>query len=155
MGDLIQYSDGESFATGVINYYIGQQDEVDTDRLCIKVQIGGKHTIAVIDTGGYYVICDPELATFLSPLLIDPLGDTKLEIRGVKFHGKLYRLAVILPAKEGSSLEVDSTVFIPELRPEQKWNLPSFLGFHGFLERIRFAVDPDRSLFYFGGLGES
>ncbi|MBN1313812.1 MAG: hypothetical protein JXA42_00015 [Anaerolineales bacterium] len=154
MDDLIQYSDGGSFATGVIGYSIGQQDEVYAGRLCIEVSIGGKRTIAAIDTGGFYVICDPKLGKIISPSLIDPLGDSTLEIRGTKYKGKLYRLAVELLAKEGNNLEVDSTVFIPEMHPEEEWNLPSFLGFQGFLERIRFAVNPDQSLFYFGGLGE-
>jgi len=34
------------------------------------------------------------------------------------------------------------------------WNLPSFMGLSGCLERIRFAVDSATDTFYFGAIDE-
>jgi hypothetical protein len=42
----------------------------------------------------------------------------------------------------------------PDSKPGLLWDLPNFLGLSGFLERIRFAVDPGSNLFYFGALDE-
>ena len=60
-------------------------------------------------------------------------------------HGALYRGLIAIPADEASSLEVDATVF---LSPD--WRGPNFIGYQGLLQRIRFAVDPEENLFYFG-----
>ncbi len=61
------------------------------------------------------------------------------------FQGALYRLPVRIHADEGESLEVEATVF---LSPD--WPGPNFVGYQGLLQRIRFAVDPETNLFYFG-----
>ena len=56
-----------------------------------------------------------------------------------------------LLADEGDSLTVDATAFIPDV--EEYWgDLPTFIGLTGFLERLRFAVDPSTDTFYFGSL---
>ena len=60
-------------------------------------------------------------------------------------HGALYRVAVTIEAEEGESLDVEATVF---LSPD--WRGPNFIGYQGLLQRIRFAVDPETNLFYFG-----
>jgi len=46
-------------------------------------------------------------------------------------------------------------IFEPEvgdlLRPQlADWPGPNFIGYEGLLQRIRFAVDPETNLFYFG-----
>ena len=51
----------------------------------------------------------------------------------------------MLHADEGESLDVEATVF-----QSPDWRGPSFLGYQGLLQRIRFAVDPETNLFYFG-----
>jgi hypothetical protein len=46
---------------------------------------------------------------------------------------------------------VDATAFIPDV--EEYWgDFPCFIGQIGFLERIRYAVDPANDTFYFGQL---
>jgi len=46
---------------------------------------------------------------------------------------------------------VDSiTMFIPQLQSGESWLLANFLGLSGFLERVRFAVDPANCMFYLG-----
>ena len=52
-----------------------------------------------------------------------------------------------LVADEGDSVEVDSTVFVSVNGPAG-----NFIGYTGFLERIRFAIDPQDNAFIFGGL---
>ncbi len=57
---------------------------------------------------------------------------------------------VHIEAIEGESLDVETVAFIPNLPPGEVWPYPDFLGLDGFLNRIRFAVDPEHNLFYFG-----
>jgi len=56
-----------------------------------------------------------------------------------------------LLADVGEDLELQATVFVPDV--EEFWgNFPAFIGLTGFLERIRFAVDPLNNTFYFGSM---
>jgi len=56
-----------------------------------------------------------------------------------------------LLADVGQHLELQATVFVPDA--EELWgDFPSFIGLSGFLERIRFAVDPLTDTFYFGSM---
>jgi hypothetical protein len=156
---LIRFRDDRPFATGATQYFIGQPGDVGSGRLLVKVSVEGQHTTAAVDTGGLYFVCDPELADALSSRLTDPLpmagiGETELTIRGTTYAGELHLLTVELLAIEGRALPVEATVFIPRLRPHQVWHLPSIMGFQGLLDRIRFAVDPNDSFFYFGPLGD-
>lgn len=67
----------------------------------------------------------------------------------MRLEGFIVRLNIKLKAEYGADLDVDSTVFVPEV--EEYWgNFPSFIGLNGFLERIRFAIDPNTDTFYFG-----
>ncbi|NIM13411.1 MAG: hypothetical protein GTO45_14950 [Candidatus Aminicenantes bacterium] len=65
--------------------------------------------------------------------------------------GSLHRINISLLAdqKSGYDLTVESSVFISE-----EWDGPIVLGYRGFLERIRFALDPGvisgEQMFYFG-----
>jgi len=52
--------------------------------------------------------------------------------------------------RQGQDLEIEATVFVPTLPPGETWRHPNFIGLSGFLERIRFAVDPEENAFYFG-----
>jgi hypothetical protein len=49
-------------------------------------------------------------------------------------------------------LDIEATVFIPNLSVDEEWLYPNFIGLDGFLNRIRFAVDPASNLFFFGKL---
>jgi hypothetical protein len=60
-------------------------------------------------------------------------------------HGALYRGPITIPAEEADPLDLEATVF---LSPD--WRGPNFIGYQGLLQRIRFAVDPEVNLFYFG-----
>lgn len=72
-------------------------------------------------------------------------------IRGMRLDGLIFPLNVTLKAEFGEELDVDATVFVPD--SEYLWgDFPSFIGLGGFLERIRFAIDPNMDTFYFGQL---
>ena len=64
-----------------------------------------------------------------------------------RFEGRLYRGTVRILAHRGSTLDLETTFF---LSPD--WPAGNFVGYVGFLDRLRFAVDPLRNLFYFGPL---
>ena len=160
MINLLQFSDGNAFATSVSPFFIGESGQPAAGRLLMEVSIEGLRTLAAIDTGGYYFICHPDLADDLVPFLTDPLpmgekGEARLEIRGRKIKGNLYSLTVELLDIQGDNLRVPATVFIPSLQPEEIWDLPSIIGYQGFLDHFRFGVDPEQTFFYFGPLGET
>jgi hypothetical protein len=55
-----------------------------------------------------------------------------------------------LIADDGDSLRIDATVFVSSDWPRRAG---TFLGYSGLLERIRFAVDPQKNDFFFGPIG--
>ena len=150
---LLQFTDGQSFAQGCCGFlYRPATEQETTPRIILTVQIGGIETQAVVDTGGVYLVCDPEMADGLH---LDPsygVGSASLLIRGQTVSGTLYRLPLALVPQEGRGLEVEVTAFVPRLQPNESWNLPSFMGLSGCLERLRFAVDPATDTFYFGAI---
>jgi hypothetical protein len=50
-------------------------------------------------------------------------------------------------ADEGESTEVEATFFV-----SKDWIGPTFLGYSGFLDRIRIAIDPSSDSVFFGPL---
>ncbi len=53
-------------------------------------------------------------------------------------------MTIRLIAEQAESLNIDASVFVAE-----DWQLGKFLGYTGFLERFRFAIDPGTNTFYF------
>jgi hypothetical protein len=60
-------------------------------------------------------------------------------------QGKLVRVTAELVAEEGTSVQLESTVFVSD-----DWPAGTFIGYYGLLERVRFAVDPEQNQFHFG-----
>lgn len=85
------------------------------------------------------------MAQTLARSFIPLQGQVSLSTRLGVVRGALYRGVVTIPADEGDSLDVEATVFV-----SPDWQGPSFVGYQGLLQRIRFAVDPEMNLFYFG-----
>ena len=57
-----------------------------------------------------------------------------------------------LLAEQGEGLTAAATVFIPRLSLGDTWGTkPNFVGL-SLLNNVRYAVDPDESIFYFGTL---
>ena len=150
---ILQFADGRPFTTGACSYWDQPtSDRTETPRVIVTIWIGGSQTQAAVDTGGVYLVCDPEILDLLSLNSSTSLGVANLIIRGYKYTGHLQRLAITMLAEEGESLELEVTAFIPRLDPGQEWRFPSFLGLQGCLEFLRFAVDPGANVFYFGRL---
>ena len=120
----------------------------------LRLQNVRYQVLAVVDTGTPWCILDPEIAERVHvSQRAEFLFEDTLRIRGDKFHGKLFRMGMSLQIEQGQGFEVDATVFVPILLAGQLWPYPNFLGLDGFLERIRFAVDPEERAFYFGPTG--
>ena len=149
---------GESFALGVIGYdYRPATSYETTPRLVLEVEIEGILAEAVVDTGGVYLFCHPEIARRLSLTLAEELSEVQtILFRGVPVHGRLYRLTLTFLADEGEDVTIQTTAFVPDPDEAEHWgDLPCLLGLYGCLERVRFAVDPRTERFYFGPAAEA
>lgn len=143
----------DGFAQGTIRYLDNLPGWIEqVNRIYLLVRFGDNEpSYAVLDTGAPYCILDPGEGAALG-LDYRACGRGGTRIQGVEIYGWMCRIPVRIIAERGESIEVDASVLIPELEPHQQWLLPNFLGM-SFLERIRFAVDPEHSLFYFGAFG--
>ena len=152
---LLRFEDGRPFAQGACPFVYRPATERETvHRIFVPVQIEDIQTEAVVDTGGVYLVCQPEIAALLSLDPASAIRTDELNIRGRKVPGALYRLYLTLLAEEGKSHKLEIIAFVPRLEPNEPWNLPSFMGLTGCLEWIRFAVDPITDTFYFGAIDE-
>jgi len=102
---------------------------------------------ALVDTGTPYCIFDTEIVDALG-LVVDDSESLTLRTPYGSFQGTIQRLTIRLVAEEGDSVDVDSSVFVTG-----DWTYGNFLGYSGFLERLRFAIDPGTNAFYFGLFG--
>ncbi len=151
----LAFSDTEGFATGACRYEDSPLNEPQNRRLVIPIRLAQATIIthAVVDTGAPWSVVNPDRAELLQDYSTE-YRDLRIHIRGTAFRGDIWRIPVEMVAHEGQSIRFEASVFIPNLRPDfDSWSLPEFIGLQGFLDRIRFAVDPEDNLFYFGALG--
>lgn len=150
---LLTFATGESFANGAIDYFYRPAVGDITPRIILQVAIQGVLVDAILDTGAPYVVCTPHIAQVIG-LRPDPHAERiTLGIRGSRQHGYLHRLSLTFVATQGESLDIDATIFVPDAEWEASWgDHPSYIGLTGCLERMRYAVDPDNDIFYFGPL---
>ena len=99
----------------------------------------------MVDTAAPWCVFEPSVGSVLREIFVPVEERVVLSTRLGRFSGALYRGPITLSADEGEALEVEATVF---LSPD--WHGPNFIGYEGLLQRIRFAVDPEDNLFYFG-----
>ena len=149
---LLFLANGEIFAKGAVGYEYTPATLTDTtNRIILEVVIQGVSTRAVIDTGAPYVICSPQIGRLVGVTSEAALARENMVIRGKILSGFVVRLNIQIVADVGENLDVDSTVFVPD--SVELWgNFPCFIGLGGFLERIKFAIDPNTDTFYFGKL---
>jgi hypothetical protein len=107
--------------------------------------------LALVDTGAHWSVIGGDLAELVSADL-GPLGEpVKMSTRLGTINGHLRRLTITLVADNGSDLQVSGTVLVA---PE--WTGPTVLGYRGFFERVRIALDPgtevDDQMMYFGAV---
>jgi len=149
----LQTAAGEAFATGEAPWASHHAHSGDRlTRLFVDVVIDGIATHAVVDTGGAYLIVDPEFAARLGLRRTAAVHQDRLVIRGISCKGAVHRVPLTLPAVVGEPLTFEASAFVPELEHGETWPLPSYLGWQGCLDRIRFAVDPADEVVYFGAV---
>lgn len=120
--------------------------------VCVTCQVENfkRRDPAFLDTGSEFPIIGGELARRLK--------NRPIERERVKVHtwlgdivGDIVRLTITLIADEGEDLPIESSVLLTE-----DWDEPEIvLGYDGFLNRVRVALDPGlepqgQKLFYFG-----
>jgi hypothetical protein len=118
----------------------------------VKCRIGNLEVtdLALLDTGAEWSVIGGDTANILEDELGVPTESFTMSTRLGRISGSLYRINISLLAEDhGYDLIVESSVFVSE-----KWDGPIVLGYRGFLERIRFAIDPGvipgEQRFYFG-----
>jgi hypothetical protein len=96
--------------------------------------------MALLDTGAELsVVSNTVYQCFFQDFeLGSPVDHVTLHSRLGTFEGNLYRVEVTLTAQWGQPLTVEGTFLFCE-----DWTGPTVLGFHGCLERLRFAIDPN------------
>ncbi len=147
---LLLTGDFASAFTHYADHYAGEEEHA---RMVVPIRLKNvRHPVmAIVDTGSPWCVLDPEIVRLVGVSGQDEyVSKEPVKIRGYKFQGKLFRMGISLQIEEGESFEVDATVFVPTLLAGEQWRHPNFLGLTGFLERVRFAIDPEESVFYFG-----
>lgn len=101
---------------------------------------------ALLDTGAQWSIFGGDIADLLFGRADDEEREITLTSRLGPVRGRLHRVTVSLIADEGSDLVVSSSVLLAS-----EWRGPPVLGYSGFLERFRVAIDPgDAPWLFFG-----
>ena len=153
----LELNHDDGFATGACRYEDSPQDEPQSRRIVIPLRLADDANItrAVVDTGAPWSVLNPDRAEKLQNYSME-YRDLRILIRGMNYRGDIWRIPVEMIAHEGQGFRFEASVFVPKFRSEfDTWNLPEFVGLQGFLDRIRFAVDPEENLFYFGALGDA
>ena len=147
----LRTSDGLPFTSGATTYYdtlLAGEDRAEP-RIYVPVELddSGIEFLALVDTGAPWCIVEPQLAEPVMDGFEELPSPVAISTRLGRYAGKLYRASLTLMPDEGEALAVDTTVFLAK-----DWPGGSFIGYQGFLDRIRFAIDPERNRFYFGSL---
>ena len=154
----LKLTGSDRFAEGACFYTDNLSSDRQNRRLVIPVYFGDEddYSLAIVDTGSQWCILDPRhAATLEAAVTMKSKAEGRVLIRGTWYGGELWRMPIRLVADRGTAVRVDATIFVAEVPEDSDWTLPDFLGLDGFLDRIRFAVDPEENLFYFGALGDA
>jgi hypothetical protein len=141
----------QPFTTGRCRYTDADGRSHGAAKICIKVVPGNWESpvLAVLDSAADWSVINSEIAEDLGLFGIE--GESiALSTRFGTIAGRLVHAPMTLVADDGDSLRIDATVFISADWPRKAG---TFLGYSGLLERIRFAVDPQRNDFFFGPIG--
>ncbi len=118
-------------------------------RVYVRVAVSGMDEpfLALLDTGAEWSVLAREIAEEIG--LLDADGHViTLRHKDGSTPGKLVRTTVTMLADEGTALDVDATVFIPD----GEWpGSRNFIGYSGLLEKVRLGLDPQNNDVYFGG----
>ncbi|MCE7873640.1 hypothetical protein DYH09_25150 [bacterium CPR1] len=145
---MLVFPEGAQFTTGACAFLDEHPsgDPGDT-KVYVRLAIQGfpVDIHAMLDTGSTWSVLEPEVSEALGLSQAQGLGKITLSTRVGQVAGTLHNIPVTIVAEQGQQLEVDAVFFAPE-----NWPHCSFIGYRGFLEKIRFAVDAQENRFYFG-----
>ena len=155
MGQLLKQRNGGHivWSSGCASFFMSYQIDFWNLPAAVKCRVGSLEAtdLALLDTGAEWSVIGGEVAEILEDELGFSTESFSISTRLGKISGSLYRIPISLLAEQnsGDDLTVESSVFVSD-----EWNGPIILGYRGFLERIRFALDPgvvpDEQTFYFG-----
>lgn len=138
---------GRAFTTGRTRFMEATANRREASaKVYVPIRVGGIELLAQLDTGAAWSILPSEVCEVLN--LVNGDGPAiRVSTRKGSFEGRLERVVVTLVAADGTSLDVDSTVLVV---PD--WDDDAFLGWQGFLERLKIGLDPGQhaNYFYFG-----
>ncbi len=147
--DSLLLGSATPFAKGAATYADSHPGWKDPhSRIYVKFRPKGVDQLvflALLDTGGHYCIFNEIVAASVSDLLTESLGATILRTAHGPVRGELFLHRVELLAEEGEDLDFEAVVFVA---PD--WRAPSYIGYTGALERLRFAVIPESNRIYVG-----
>ena len=146
---MLNFGNGDPFTTGRAEYFdhdTGAAAE-PTAKIFVRIEAPGVGAplLAQLDTGAAWSLLNAEVAA-ASGLLSGEGVKITMKTRVGDFDGRLEEAALTIVADEGQSLDVNARVFV-----SPDWNYPTFIGYRGLLERIRFGLDPQANSFHFGG----
>src|SRR5437588_4818413 len=111
---LLDFDDGSPFATGMSGYrYIPIPGTDDASRILITIEVDDDMKEAILDTGGQYFFCTPELANRIRPDPAYLIGNKTIWIRGERVEGSLCLTEITLLRTEGEPLRLAVTAFLP------------------------------------------
>lgn len=137
---------GVPFCTGMSHYRDDPQGRNREANIWIDigVEVADSWWVALVDTAAPWCVVEPAIARTLD---LSTGEETAISTRLGIVYGELNRVPLTVIADEGVRATVDATVFA-----SAHWTGPNVVGYRGFLERIRFAVDPSTHRFYYGKL---
>jgi hypothetical protein len=145
---------GQPWSTSCARYRVALEREGALFTIAVRCFIADLplETQALLDTGAAWSIIGGDLADMLRLRLGEPGQTMILSTRLGRFRGDLHELDIVRPAEQGDSLTVTGSVLIAP-----GWTGPVMIGYRGFLERLRFALDPgagpDDAWFFFASAG--
>jgi len=145
---MLWLRDRKAFACGCAGFRgqaLGAQEP--TDKIFVEIEfqdLPNDSWLAQIDTAAAYSMLEVEIAEMLK--ILDGAGQpASISTRHGTIRGRLERIPVSLVAEEGEPLDFEATFLV-----SRDWPAKTFIGYTGFLDRIRIALDPQANLFYFG-----
>jgi hypothetical protein len=145
---------GQPWSSSCARYRVALDHEGSLFTVAVRCIIADLlfETQALLDTGAAWSVIGGDLADMLKPQLDEPGQTMILSTRLGRFRGAIHELDIVLPAEHGDNLTVTGSVIVAP-----GWTGPVMLGYRGFLERIRFALDPgagpDDAWFFFASAG--
>ncbi len=144
---MILTQKGREFTCGSARFHDSASSHLEPgSKIFIRFRVAplDQEFLALLDTGATWSILDWEVAELAG---LHPESGQRIRYSGRwgTIEGSVVPCLFRLPADEGESLEVEGSVFV-----STDWRAGNFIGYRGFLERIRFALDPGENRFYFG-----